>query len=530
MGTPGEESDVDKRNSRPGSSEVLGLISSGDYCSAEIVAEYGTIPPAFLPHGQRRLFEWQVKLLSKWCSKLAITLPASYSIPEADSKWLEVAGVVVVPSDESLSLGASISAALDVLAHNGPMYLLHGDTLFRDLDAFPIDSVAVAPPKGSYMWGRLEARSAETDVIAGLFSMASAADFASSLEKGGGDFLSALVEYRDVAGIQEVTVDNWLDFGHLQNLYYSRRDAPVHRFFNGLRFEGRTVEKFGTDTLKIVAEGRWFDALPPIMRVYTPPFLGLVEDRYFLGYEPNPNLQDLYLFGKFRSGTWREILGACFEFLSLCRDFGEETGDPDVLRKLGPQKTRFRLSQWAEQNDLDTAREWVINSRSQVSLEEILDVTDSVIGEAKPTSALMHGDFCFSNIFYDFRQGQVRVVDPRGGVTLEKPTIMGALEYDLAKLNHSLVAYDQILAGRFSLLREGEYRVDFRLYPHPGRAELLSMLRDFQIEFFGTADATVSAITIQLFLSMLPLHSDQPQRQMAFLATAFELFSELVEG
>ncbi|EFB3735278.1 capsular biosynthesis protein, partial [Escherichia coli] len=39
----------------------------------------------------------------------------------------------------------------------------------------------------------------------------------------------------------------------------------------------------------------------------------------------------------------------------------------------------------------------------------------------------------------------------------------------------------------------------------------------------------ILAITTTLFLSMLPLHYDRPDRQLAFVATAINLYKELIK-
>jgi hypothetical protein len=39
-------------------------------------------------------------------------------------------------------------------------------------------------------------------------------------------------------------------------------------------------------------------------------------------------------------------------------------------------------------------------------------------------------------------------------------------------------------------------------------------------------DTEIIAIVVHLFLSMLPLHSDRPDRQRAFLANALRLFHD----
>ena len=52
---------------------------------------------------------------------------------------------------------------------------------------------------------------------------------------------------------------------------------------------------------------------------------------------------------------------------------------------------------------------------------------------------------------------------------------------------------------------------------------------DFRQRTFGGLKVSNSAaepISILLFLSMLPLHADRPDRQRAFLANALRLFQE----
>jgi hypothetical protein len=46
---------------------------------------------------------------------------------------------------------------------------------------------------------------------------------------------------------------------------------------------------------------------------------------------------------------------------------------------------------------------------------------------------------------------------------------------------------------------------------------------------FGISEKNIMAMQIQLFLSMLPLHSDDSKRQDAFFANAFRLYKKLKE-
>ncbi|EPD4174519.1 hypothetical protein ACR99Z_000137 [Campylobacter jejuni] len=51
---------------------------------------------------------------------------------------------------------------------------------------------------------------------------------------------------------------------------------------------------------------------------------------------------------------------------------------------------------------------------------------------------------------------------------------------------------------------------------------------DIQKEFLNIFDIddNIKALTLHLFLSMLPLHNDSKEKQMAFLANAFILYDK----
>jgi hypothetical protein len=141
---------------------------------------------------------------------------------------------------------------------------------------------------------------------------------------------------------------------------------------------------------------------------------------------------------------------------------------------------------------------------------------------------VMHGDFCFSNILYDSRVQRVRVIDPRGYVVANQPTTAGDLRYDMAKFAHSIVGrYDQIIAGRYSLDPPDGSRFFIEMEQAPHHAWLESSLADFSVDGVSAVGQEVRALTVSLFLSMLPLHSDRPDRQRAFIANALRLYAAL---
>jgi hypothetical protein len=510
------------------SSSAQAIILSADYVGTEISAEYGHIPPCFLPAGQKRLFEHQVSQLRLWVAKITITLPQNFEIPEWDSQWFSQNDIAILRVPEGLSLGQSVKYALGESQASDSIVLLHGDTYFPNIEEPEADSGVVASAQGPYRWDRLANETNEDRVIGGLFSLVDGRLLLSFLEQTQEDFAQSINAYSRHREIKPFFVETWLDFGHLQNLYQARKHFSTTRFFNSVDYDFRTFSKSGQDFQKVSSEAKWFENLPQTLRIFTPPYLGQGEaGTYSLGYEPNPTLHDLFIFGDLTLGVWSKISSACFEFLEACLEQGNLSDlEIDPLLELTERKTLFRVEDWFESQNLDIQKSWTVNGIAMPSVSEILDETNNTIRTGPRLPGIMHGDFCFTNIFYDFRQSIVRAIDPRGGAIPGEPSVYGDVLYDLAKLNHSIFGYDQILAGRYKAQQTDTSEITFQLGTHQAKKKVITAFAEQSVGGFGLMHQSVRAITIHLFLGMIPLHSDRPERQVGFLARALGLFAE----
>ena len=139
----------------------------------------------------------------------------------------------------------------------------------------------------------------------------------------------------------------------------------------------------------------------------------------------------------------------------------------------------------------------------------------------------MHGDLCFTNIFYDFRTQKVQVIDPRGTIDDLVPSIYGDIRYDMAKLGHSIFGgYDFILANRYNCEGFDQRDLSIQFYDDGKMKALGEIAKISSFNGLSLNDLEIKALIIHLFLAMLPLHSDRPDRQKAFLANALRLYSE----
>lgn len=509
------------------------LITSASYVEAELAAEFGRLPPAFLPVGHRRLYDIQAKLLGPGAH---ISLPASFAIPTADVERLENAGLKVVRVPDGLSLAESILYAINMIGTGSEaVRLLHGDTIIYDLPEGE-DVVSTGDAPDFYDWGAVSGETSGGEppapVLSGYFHFADVITLRRALAMSCGDFLAALRLYGEARVLTSAKVGAWLDFGHLQTYYRSRCSIRTQRAFNDMSISYQVVEKRSADIRKMRAEAAWYQSLPAPLRLYTPAFLGQTEaagnvETYRIEYLPIPSLHELFVFGLLGEGAWRQIIGSCFDFMQSCITYTTSDCGSGALRELTESKTGERLDAFFAARGIASDYEWKYRGRPLPSLHQIAEIVSQAIDfDSTDLCGIMHGDLCFTNIFYDFRTCRVRVIDPRGLVGTET-RMSGDVRYDMAKLFHSVHgAYDFILAERYRCtgFGQGDLAIDFPVDSSFDIANAVA--REFDLAGYRLGDAENVAVTIHLFLSMLPLHADDPARQEALLANALRLFSE----
>ena len=521
------------------------LITSGAYVESELAAEFGRIPPAFLPVGNRRLYTYQVSQFGRLHERVCLTVPDDFRLDEADTLWLREHRVEVLRTTPGALLGAAVHEFLCVTGVAGPLDILYGDTLITDPLRAGSNWLAVGHTDEYYDWYHEAPSSGQPGgTWTGLFSFADAALLRSQLETGD-DFIAAVRAYdRAVGGLEHWTVSRWLDFGHVHTYFDSKRIITTQRHFNQLRVADGVVTKSGTDSAKIMAEASWFEQAPALIKPYLAPYIcrTTADDgnggasAYQLEYLHLAALNELFVFGRLPERVWRRIFRACDAYLctagSLATSLPPDAAQPDaaqlsdnMLRQTWLDKTLQRLHAYAGQAGIDLDAPWTLNRRPAPSLREIAGQAGAALLAAPPVPAFLHGDFCFSNILFDFRAGRVKMVDPRGTDALGRPSRFGDLRYDLGKLAHSVLGlYDFIVAGFYLLRVEGQ-ALQFRVLSE----RCLTVQRLFAATAFAgrrPAQWQCHPAMVLLFLSMLPLHADDPRRQQALMANGIRLYLE----
>jgi hypothetical protein len=524
------------------------LITSAAYVNSEFQVEFGRIPPAFLPVGNKKLIQHQVLAIRNTFKSEAVflTLPDSYQLNKFETRVLNDCKIFVIKCKDSLSLGGSIKFALKYILKKtkeesvGLIRLLHGDTL---VPGFPkkLNFIGISKLKDDYHWEVDRIDELDDSIWCGCFAFGSLKHLLANLEYNE-NFVDAIRAIDTKKCLERIRIDNWMDFGHINTYFQSRSQLTTQRSFNALVVSGGCVRKTGQPSSKIIAESKWFKDLPVSFKCFSPQLIDCgngADDKpyYVTEYLPIPPLNEIFVHGRNSAVFWQRVIRLCFEYLEKCLDHplsGSASRRVELeFIRLARDKTLSRLELFAEQNSWFEADKPI--KFNQVNLPSVRKIAEECINCVKNEPAmpgLLHGDFCFSNILYDSRSGMIKVIDPRGLNSDGKITNLGDVRYDMAKLTHSVIGlYDFIIAGAF----------DCKLYKSSGSQEMeLSVYKDERIqsvqnEFlqnrFGNRLSTGNALpmTVLLFFSMLPLHNDNHQRQIALLANGCRIYSEFTK-
>jgi hypothetical protein len=509
------------------------VIASAAYAVAELCAEFGRLPPAFLPIGHRRLYDLQLEWAFQHYGEVVLTLPSDYEIPAYDRAALDRLRVRIVRTHPDLGLADALSEGLDAVYAEGPLDILYGDTLFDQVTPIA-DSIVVGRTSDYYDW-RIESRSpvaGDADVVwAGLFCFSDSRRIR-ELARESASFMAAVERYSsDHRPLARREARKWYDFGHVQTYFGSRQAISTTRHFNSLSVQNGVMTKRSADGRKMAAEAAWFETAPHALRLYQPQYLGRELDEngatlgYSLEYLPLPSLSDLFVFGELPARSWERILRSCGEFLDAAKGVSTPGGwSAHAAESLYLHKTLDRVELYARESGISLDAPWRINGEPVPSIRRIIaHAWDRVISSSPGHESYVHGDFCFSNILYDFRAQRIKVVDPRGLDGTGKPSAFCDARYDIAKLAHSALGlYDVLIAGQFDVRGSG-HSLELEFSPRKA-PPLETLLERLPLRGRPMRDWDVHPIMVLLFLSMLPLHGDVPRRQQGLLANALRLF------
>jgi NDP-sugar pyrophosphorylase family protein len=324
-------------------------------------------------------------------------------------------------------------------------------------------------------------------------------------------------------------VKDYYDLGDLDSLNKTRKNITRH--FNTITItEDNTIIKTSENIKKIQKEIDWFVHLDSKLSLYTPHLVSFdyKKGKYELEFIHSNPIQELYLFNLPEKHEWQDILSAIKKYLHKSwSDIDEKKNIDKDNYEIIIKKTEDRVSKVREY-DFTKDHCIVINNivyKNPVKyLNKILDrAYDMFCKKSEDYFSRLHGDLFFGNMLYDVNTKVLKVIDPRG--EYGRFTNYGDIRYDVAKLNHSINGYYDFIINGLYFLEEKDGKFHYHFYESNQK-----MVQDMFKEeiLFAFDEKEIKLLTGLLFLTMIPLHSENPNNQKMQFIKAVEFLNEFI--
>lgn len=351
-------------------------------------------------------------------------------------------------------------------------------------------------------------------------------------------FYRALLSYSKNNYIDFQEVDFWTDIGHADNYYIAKTNVAA-RSFNTIKIDDKRgiIKKTSNNKEKLINEIKWYLKIPDKLQYLLPRIynysLSLYSPYVSMEYYGYDTLHESLLFGNLSEKKWKQIFEKILFSINDMEQYKlycEKDALYCALDDMYIKKTCSRLEQLRLDNNFKDffSENIIINDKIYKPLQYYIDILPKIVYEyiIIPFSGnfnIIHGDLCFSNILIESTYNFIRVIDPRG--KFGEYDIYGDSRYEIAKLLHTLEGnYDQIIEDMF-FLNVNKTKIDFKIKKN------LCYVLDIFLDVFKDKLYDLQVIRIiesLLFLSMIPLHNDNINRQYAMLATGIILLEDSV--
>ena len=341
-----------------------------------------------------------------------------------------------------------------------------------------------------------------------------------------------LNEYKKNKPISVIKTEDWFDAGQKNNYFKSKKNMFPSRFFNFISLDEKNgiVTKKSIDKNKLKSEISWYKLIPKKIKLKTPKIILInqKEPSITMEYVQLPTLSEIWLYSEINSKNGIKMLKEIEKIVDEFRMEKHNVSKNDYFQ-IYIKKTDKRINELLRKNSkfkkIFNENEIIINNKIYKNWKnirkEVIVLSESLFN--KNDNCLIHGDLCFSNILYDLKNNQHKLIDPRGKWGT---SIFGDIKYDVAKIRHSLIGgYDSINNGLFSIKYE-KNEINFDVYK-PNAYKEVSKRMDLWISKKWNLNE-VKLIEGLLFMSMLPLHQNNFEKQLVFYSVGIQRLNEVL--
>ena len=467
-----------------------------------------------------------------------------------DTYFKNILNVKFVYTDKDKGVGNSLLTVLNHISH-GQVVVNLADTYIKDLNYKNLKDKIVVSKKftDGRRWSSLKKSKINGTlkffnkkeigsnhfVITGLYflsNLSAIRDFQINSDKIEiTDLLEHYIKLKNKLELFETK--DWMDFGHIDQYYRSKKMLIQSREFNRLEYDDffGTITKRSLNKKKFKNEILWYINLPNELKIVSPRVIDYSVDRNMYlksEYYSYPSLSEVWLFSDLNDNISKSIINKLFKIIKLFSSIKRKVKRSDY-QNIYIEKTIKRVSNIKNKRILDlmSVPKIIINDVEYNNWHSIkAEMFDRVkLLYQKKDNCLIHGDFCFSNILYDLRSGLFKLIDPRG-VWGESEN--GDIKYDIAKLRHSLSGnYDYIMSDLYNLKFSENKEISYSIFSK-NKDNIQSYFDEKVKELHNLDD--IKLIQGLLFISMIPLHSDSEDRQVLMFCKGIESLNEVLNS
>lgn len=320
----------------------------------------------------------------------------------------------------------------------------------------------------------------------------------------------------------------WEDIGTLDAYKKVSEKKFNCRYFNNLKLDDNSILTKESSYEKIKSEMEWFrQNKNNDFGKLAPRFFDYGNDsmKYSIEYYDYLTLMEYFCYYPLNDYNIEVIFSRLFNKLSIIYEKTKNVSFEfrNYTRNILINKTEYRVKEW-DRKDLLSKEKVVINGKEYFGIYPCLNKLNSCINkicdESDQFVSVIHGDLAFSNILFSPRSQIFRFIDPRGNFDVD--TIYGDTRYDVAKLRHCYHGrYDEVINDMFNVSEE-DGSINYTFYKNVD----YSIFDKIVSSKYNIDD--IELIEGLLFISMLPLHSDYPERQRVFFARGIECLNNQI--
>jgi len=304
------------------------------------------------------------------------------------------------------------------------------------------------------------------------------------------------------------------------------------RYFNSIEKDSLYITKRSDNHKKMEVESKYYSFLPDDLKAFFLPPFQYTKTAEWSSYKLEklniPDCSIQWVHSSFTEYEFKILLEKLFLFVRMRPTKAvDEKGQSEVTEKFYIKKVKDRLDDLKKMPEYGPIADIIRNSTKFSSIDEIFDWYQKEFAAIikkknyKPKLALSHGDLCLSNMLYDKRISMLKLIDPRGAESQEG--LYFDSYYDVAKLSHSILGdYDLVNNGLFDLVYDNNLKVRLSTDALLNKEALQKMFTKF-LEDQGFDYDLVRIFEASLFISMLPLHIDNPKKVMGFVLNAIKI-------